>query len=195
MKTKFLTALGIGLLGAALLAPGAAFCTTLLSIDLEELTLDADCICLGRVSDSTVFSRGNRLYTLHLIEITKSISGDKALGDMVEVVTAGGSAEGIRQKVSGAAYLEVGEEYLLFLEQRGEKDIVYPIGMSQGAYPVELDTSTSERLIRPPASLPRLVRKNADGDVLKETSLWLSEKKPLGDVLDAIRAVKKRGKK
>jgi hypothetical protein len=195
MKAKSLTILGIGLFSAALLAPTAAFCTTLLRLDLEDLTLDADCICLGRVSDSTVFSRGNRLYTLHRIEITESISGDKAAGDTLEVVTAGGSAEGLRQKVSGAAALKVGEEYLFFLEQRGETEIVHPIGMSQGAYPVALDASTAERVVLPPTNLPRLVQKSATGDVLKKASLWLNEKKPLDDVLEAIRAVKKRGKK
>ncbi len=166
------------------------FSSTHEAFDLERLVKDADHIVVGRVIDSVFFSKANRIMTLHRIEILDALVTNLQAGEILEVITEGGKLGRIRQAVSGAAELEQDKEYLFFLEYRGNNDFAYVIGMSQGAYPITVDSLTKTKTIRPPDNLPRLLeRDKTKSGRLVESSFWLKENKPLDDIANQVRKI------
>ena len=186
MKEHDLTALIVASCLMLTTAPSTA--TTLVAKDLESLTRDADNICTARVIDAVSFLKGGRIYTLNRVQITESVKGNEKAGDIMEVVTAGGHSELFSQKVFGAAELEVDEEYLLFLEHRGSPDISHTVGMTQGALPLSLDARAATRLVNPPRALPRLMIRDAETGQLRDREAWLTEARPLTEILTQVRA-------
>ena len=176
----------IALVGAAFFWTATTFGSTLLSLDLEKLTQDSDRIVVGRVLDAVSFQRENRIYTLHRIQVSTAVSGGDAEGTVIEVITAGGKIGDIRQAVSGAASLDTGAEYLLFLQDRGDPVFAYVLGMSQGAYTVMHEKGASNATVHPSSNPPRLVSRDKDTGRLVDVAPWLTEGKSLRDVLDRI---------
>ena len=186
--TRITSSLKVMSIATALLFAGApASGSTLLAHDLESLSTLSDHICTARVVDATSFMKGGRIYTLSRVEIIESVKGADRQGNLLEVVTAGGHSEWFSQKVFGAAELEVGAEYLLFLEHRGSVDISHPVGMTQGALPVSIQADTADRQVSPPKSIPNLMRKSLEDGSLHPAALWINQPERLSDVLTRIR--------
>lgn len=176
------------LIGCAILLIGKlSVGTTLLALDLEALSRASDHICIGTVVDATSFLKGGRIYTLHRIAVTESIDGTAQSGEILEVVTAGGHSEWFSQKVFGAAELKTDAEYLLFLRKTHGPDTAAVVGMSQGAYPITRDPETRVRVITPPKTPPRLMKRDAlSGGRLTTTTPWIAQVTPLDAVIVQI---------
>ena len=177
------------LVAAVVLKTSAPVASTLLSLDLDTLTQEADHIVVGRVLDAVAFQRESRIYTLHRVEISKVVNGNNTEGEIIEVITPGGTVGHIRQAVSGAAELEVGAQYLLFLEDRGDPSFSYVMGMSQGAYALLKTLDGADLEVAPSTHLPRLVTRDKATGRLIESSPWLNQKRPLKEVLQDISAI------
>jgi hypothetical protein len=186
---KFTIHLASALVAMLVLTTQDAAASTLLAMNLEELTQASDEICTGRVVDSTSFLEEGRIYTLHRVEIVEGVKGNAARSTLIEVVTAGGHSELFSQKVFGAAELEPNQTYLFFLEKRGTPGVVYPVGMTQGALPVSIDAATRMARVHPPKTLPRLVTRNPVDGRIYPGSPFLTSDRPLDDVIKEIRTI------
>jgi hypothetical protein len=184
----------LGIIGACF-GSVPAVGTTLIALSLEDLTLDSDYIVTGYVLDSTSFLNEGRLFTLHRIRTDRILDDSLESGEIIEIVTAGGHSEWFSQRVFGAPELEVGGQYLLFLKRHGVNDIVRPIGMSQGAYPVIADPTTRTPTAMPSCTGARLVQRygGASGR-FEETTPWLTEGRSLDEIVEEVRAIRGIGR-
>jgi hypothetical protein len=119
-------------LAAALSVTLPARATVLVPLDTQGLTERADRVVLGIVEaqESRWSPDHSVIFTEAKVRVTKSYKGAAQPGDVILVRREGGSAGGIGMRVSGAATFTVGEELLVFLEQRGT--ITWTVGMTQG---------------------------------------------------------------
>ena len=189
MNTRyFKTHLGLLWIGASMICV-SAFGTTLVALDLDDLTLESDSIVTGRVVDATSFLRDGRIFTLNRIEVDEALDDSSSSGEIIEVVTAGGRSEHFSQKVFGAPELEVGGRYLFFLQYRS-KEVTRTLGMSQGAYRLREDPETRKWLVHPGSSAARLVRRSGKkGRRLVDVAPWLNRTRPLSDIAEEIRTI------
>lgn len=114
------------------LVAGTARATIMTPLDLGALTARAD-----RVIDATVekseskWSSGHEvIYTEVTLRVQRVYKGALKPGDAVLVRREGGTVGGIGMHVFGAASFVVGEEAVVFVEQRGAAS--YVVGMAQG---------------------------------------------------------------
>lgn len=133
-------------LAAALLVTLPALATVLVPLDTQALTARADRVVLGVVvAQSSRWSDNHKLiFTEATVRVSKSYKGAANPGDSIVVRREGGSAEGVGMQVFGAANFTVGEEVLLFLEQRGPA--TWTVGMSQGKLSVAVGSDGIKRV-------------------------------------------------
>lgn len=163
--------------------------TTLLALDLDSLTQLSDDICTGHILDQTSFMREGRIYTLHRVRVETNIKGKQSQGTVIEVVTAGGHSELFSQKVFGAAELQAEKTYLLFLENRGIPDVVHPVGMSQGALPISIESTTRKATVHPSGIVPRLLSRDSANGQFRPTAPWLTKARQLDEIITEIRTI------
>jgi hypothetical protein len=130
-----------------LLCPPAS-ATTMLRVDLPELTQSADAIVHGTVRrlESRWSGDGRKIVTDVEIEVTETLKGQA--GGTVLVTQPGGRMGDIGQKVSGLASFTPGEEVVLFLERRGPQAFRVA-GMAQGKYQVRRSADGTRMLAVP----------------------------------------------
>jgi hypothetical protein len=119
-------------LAAALVFTIPARATVMVPLDTEALTTRSDRVVLGIVEaqESRWSNDHSVIFTEAKVRVTKSYKGATQPGDIIIVRREGGSAGGIGMRVFGAANFTVGEELVLFLEQRGAA--TWTVGMAQG---------------------------------------------------------------
>jgi hypothetical protein len=131
------------LLVSVLVAQGGAVATTVSKLSLEELVRKSGRIILGRcLSTESRWNQGNTLiYTYSKVAVTENFKGQA--GGFVNVVTVGGTVDGITQTVSGMPQFEQDEEVVLFLEP-SKNDLWQPVGLSQGKFRIVKDSRTGD---------------------------------------------------
>jgi len=115
-----------------------AWATTLEQLTLDDMAQKSTSIVRARVTRSHVGKRAANIYTyfqLQVIETWKS-AGQKT----TEVAVPGGAFNGIRQSVTGAPELKLGQEYVLFL-WTSRSGLTQVIGLSQGLFKVSEEGS------------------------------------------------------
>ena len=127
---------------AAVPSPAA----TLEKLTLEEMIRQSTAIVRGKVVGSSVSQRGPLFYTHWKIRVAERWKGEAAAE--VEVVTPGGTMNGVRQAFSGAPTLVEGTEYVLFL-WTGKSKLTHVIGLSQGVFDLKQDGAGNPILNRP----------------------------------------------
>ncbi len=109
-------------------------------------------IVRGRVVQSEAVLQANgKIETKHVMEVTTWFKSDVPVsGDTLTFYTRGGALGDLVTRVGGEAQLVVGDEVVLFLERLGRSGSseLYPIGLSQGAFIVQLDSLQQKRVIR-----------------------------------------------
>ncbi|MDP7037912.1 MAG: hypothetical protein QGI45_02035 [Myxococcota bacterium] len=106
--------------------------TTVVPLSLAELTKKADLIVEVTIESRSAAWQGQRIYTTSRAQITHTLKDQNSQRSKhIDIQSLGGVVGQIGQKVHGAATLETGKQYLLFLiEPEPEKYFVY--GMAQG---------------------------------------------------------------
>jgi hypothetical protein len=138
---------------ASLLAlGGAARATTMLPLDMKALTDRADRVLYGVVESSTAhWTRDHdAIYTDVTVRVQRSYKGEVKPGEVVVVRREGGSLEGMGMKVFGAASFTVGEEVVVFVEQRSGAS--YVVGMAQGKLRVSTAANGGKVVMAPEVS-------------------------------------------
>lgn len=115
-----------------------ASATTMLRVELDELTRSSELVVRGKVerTESHWSQDGMRIFTEVEIAVEEAFKGKKP-GRLL-VHQPGGVVDDIGQKVSGLATFERGEEVVLFLTRRGNGYQV--TGLGQGKFRVERST-------------------------------------------------------
>jgi hypothetical protein len=131
------------LLVSVLVAQGGAVATTVSKLSLEELVRKSGRIILGRClsTESRWNQRNTLIYTYSKFAVTENFKGQA--GGFVNVVTVGGTVDGITQAVSGMPQFEQDEEVVLFLEA-SKNDLWQPVGLSQGKFRIVKDSRTGD---------------------------------------------------
>lgn len=119
--------------------------TTMLFLDLEDITNRSEAIIRGRVKD--VESRYNeertKIFTYSIIEVRDTIKGKTP--PVFTVRTYGGQVGDICMKVPGMPEFKQGEEVFLFIKRN--EDFWHIVGMAQGKYSIIRDKNNEEFLI------------------------------------------------
>lgn len=120
---------GLWLLGL----PAAA--TTMLQLDVPELSQNSDTVVHGTVRrvESRWSGDRRRILTDVEIQVTESLKGQP--GSTVLVIQPGGKMGDLGQTVHGTASFTPGEEVVVFLERKGASAFQLS-GMAQGKYQV-----------------------------------------------------------
>ncbi len=134
------------LVAAAICVASVAHATVLVPLDTRALVTRADRVVLGTVESQVArWSDDHQaIFTEVTIRVTRSYKGTLQPGQTVVVRREGGVVDGIGMRVYGAATFTVGEEALVFLEQRGAA--VYTVGMTQGKLRVSTGTDGIKRV-------------------------------------------------
>ncbi|OJH39674.1 hypothetical protein [Cystobacter ferrugineus] len=137
------------LLSALVLLCLPASATTMLRMDLPELSHSADVIVHGTVRRvESRWSGDRRLIVTDVeIQVTEALKGQA--GGTVLVTQSGGQVGDIGQTVSGLASFSPNEEVVVFLERRGSA--FHVSGLAQGKYKV-LRTEGDTRAMAVPES-------------------------------------------
>lgn len=137
---------------ALLLAAGAA-ATTLVQMDLDELTAAASVVARVRVVSSEARWEGGEIYTFTVLEVTEALKG--AVPKILEVRLIGGRVGSVRSTVDGVPRFAPGEEAFVFLEptRRGQLTVT---GWVQGTFRIRRDAATGREVVRQDTSAVRV---------------------------------------
>ena len=121
-----------------------AFSTTVEKFTLDDLVQKSGRIIVGKCisSESRWNDRNTLILTTARFTITEPLKGSS--DGFVNVVTVGGTLDGITQTVSGMPVFEPEEEVLLFLEP-SKNGQWQPLGMSQGKFRILRNRQTGEQ--------------------------------------------------
>lgn len=164
-----------------LLVASVAHATTLVPLDLQALTARADRVVLGQVvaSQPSWTRDHDAIYTDVTVRVERVYKGALQPGQTVTIRRAGGIVDGVEMRVFGAATFRVGEEAVLFVEQRGVAS--YVVGMTQGKLHVETEADGSKTVLAPDLSQVALMpQKGAAKPVVRA--------RPLADFERELRA-------
>lgn len=118
-----------------------ASATTLLQMDLDDLTGESHTIVYGKIVASRVeWNRPRTLiFTVYTVEPFEYLKGP--LGPVFELVEPGGEIDGLRLNVPGVPVFQAGEEAVLFVwtDSQGQHQVS---GFEQGALGVRTDPQT-----------------------------------------------------
>jgi len=118
------------------LAP--AWGATLELLTLNDLIAKSTAIVQGQVTGSSASYTGAVIYTHYQVTVLQQWKG--AAQATVDVVSPGGTANGIRQSYAGAAQLVPGRQYVLFL-WTSRRRLTYTLGFTQGVFLLRADGS------------------------------------------------------
>jgi hypothetical protein len=134
----------IWLLALTLVASFPALATTVEKFTLDDLVQKSGRIIVGKCisSESRWNDRNTLILTTARFAVSEPLKGSS--DGFVNVVTVGGTLDGITQTVSGMPVFEPEEEVLLFLEP-SKNGQWQPLGMSQGKFRILRNRQTGEQ--------------------------------------------------
>jgi hypothetical protein len=120
--------------------------TTLLRMDLDDMTAVSNAVVYGKVTASRTEWDQNHsvIYTLYTVQPIQYLKGQ--LGSSFELQEIGGTLDGLNMRVPSAAEFSVGQEAVIFVwtDQLGRNLV---LGMEQGAVGVHTDPQTGQKLL------------------------------------------------
>lgn len=135
-KCRTLMCRSVSILVCLVALAAAAPATTLERLTLDEMTEKSTAIVRGTVLSSYAKAHGRIIYTHFMVRVSEQWKG--TTGEQVDVVVAGGTADGLRQTFAGTPKLTIGSEYVLFL-WTGKTGLTHIIGLTQGVFSVASD--------------------------------------------------------
>ena len=166
LRIRLLSAV-LGSILAAFLVTSPADGSIVQSLELEELTAEADRIILGRVVFSEPFVRqSGQIWTSHRIAVEREIRGRAPDEDEVIVETMGGQIGDIAMRVEGEATFRVGERVLVFARGGGPYTAFRPVGMAQGVMRVRRERGVDT--VHQSREGLMLVRRDAQGRLKRD---------------------------
>lgn len=120
--------------------------TTLVRLDLDDLTGESSAVVYGKILASRVEWNQSRtmIYTVYTVVPVEYLKG--RLGPTFELYEPGGTLDGIQLSVVGVPSFSVGQEAVLFVwtDPRGQHQVT---GFEQGVFPVRTDSQTGLKVV------------------------------------------------
>ena len=120
--------------------------TTLLRLDLDDLTTESAAVVYGRIVASRVEWNQSRtlIFTVYTVEPMEYLKG--RLGPVFELYEPGGTLDGLQMSVAGVPAFSMGQEAVLFVwaDPHGQHQVT---GLEQGAFPVRADQQTGLKIV------------------------------------------------
>jgi len=133
------------------LALGAVRATEIIPAEFSEIVADAGVIVRGHVTDvRSVIVPGAGVDSVATVAVDATLKGPPAA--FVSVRLPGGEIGRYRWVMVGAPRLSPGDAAVFFLKQ-GADGWWRPVGLVQGIYRVQADSSTGRAVINPPLAL------------------------------------------
>jgi len=125
------------------LGPLTSNATTVVSLTVEKMAQEADAIVRGVVTKRTSNwnKARNRIYTVTALQVGDVLKGTVKSTDTLNIRQIGGEVDGIGQMIVGNAKFSVGEEVLVFLEKHPTDAVYVVMGMAQGKYSIDRNTT------------------------------------------------------
>lgn len=124
----------------------SARATTLVRLDLDDLTGESSAVVYGKIAASRVEWNSSRtlIYTVYTVEPMEYLKG--RLGPVFELYEPGGTLDGLQMSVAGVPAFSVGQEAILFVwtDPHGQHQVT---GFEQGAFRVRADPQTGLRIV------------------------------------------------
>jgi len=155
---------------AMIAAMVAAQATTLQQLSLDNMIAQSTAVVHAKVTGSRVALRGQDIWTFYQLQVMDTLKAGQSSSSSVEVAVPGGAMQGVRQVVAGAPVLAPGTEYVVFL-WTSKSGLTQVIGLSQGLFLVNTDTSGNKLLSRPAAAATML---DQNGNPVADQAVSLS---------------------
>ncbi len=134
-----------------LLSLSASATTMIRRINLEQMTLDAQTIFVGKcVSVEAGLDENGLPSTQYRFEIQQTLKGSSAETRTIKQfgISSSKAASSYKDipimKIDGMPQYNIGDSYLLFLSQSGKLGFSSPQGLSQGAFHAYMDPATKK---------------------------------------------------
>ena len=154
--------------------------TTLLRMDLDDLTAESHAVVFGKiVASRTEWDNAhNLIYTIYTVQPLEYLKGN--LGPSFELRELGGTRDGVGMLVSSVPVFTVGQEEVLFVwtDEQGGHQVD---GFEQGALEVSTDPATGQK------TADRTIRLGSARTASSGTSLASTTSKLLPQLFDQIR--------
>lgn len=141
-RTLAAAVIAIALAGAALSA------TVLVPADFKDIVSESTVIVRGHVTDVRAIPVDpGGIDSIATVAVESTLKGTPS--EFVYVRVPGGVLGSTRRVMIGAPVLRTNQQLVLFLKP-GPDNMLRPIGLSQGVFPVQPDPSTGQPAIAPP---------------------------------------------
>jgi hypothetical protein len=125
------------MVGVALVAAAPAAATTVAPLTVDQMTDASDVIVRGTVESVwTDLDEHQHIWTRALIHVDDALKGTAEAGDYLTVESPGGDYENLQMLVAEAARYSVGEQALLFLDDKPLHEAYGTVGMSLGKFTI-----------------------------------------------------------
>jgi hypothetical protein len=118
---------------------------TLERLSFDDMINRSSMIVLGKVTASWAAFSGSVIYTHYQVQVSEQFKG--ASRTSVEVMTPGGTVNGLHQSFSGSPVLNTGDEFVFFL-WTSKTGITWITGLTQGLFSVAGATGTDRMATR-----------------------------------------------
>jgi hypothetical protein len=135
-----------------MLFPVSTPALTVISMDLRDLTANAELIFVGTVTDITIQKEPKTIYTYVIFSDLRVVKGTY-LEKTIKVRLAGGSVAGVTLNIPGMPKFVVGQRNLIFLA--GNFHYICPIvGWGQGRFKIRWDGTVAQDVVFDDAGIP-----------------------------------------
>lgn len=181
----------IGVVAASVLlfVATAAQSTTVLKVELDDLTLTSQWVVRAVVLDVApvdLREKGKGLFTDVELLVREVYRGTKVPARYTLRLLGGRGADGVTMKIPGMPTFKPGEELVLFLEPTAMGHI--PCGLGQGVWRV-LTTPSGEPWVQQAVSGLHLVTRGRDGRLREVPPVLMTDARPLADLVYDIYAI------
>jgi hypothetical protein len=122
----------------------SAAATTIVKMDLDELTRAAQVVARGRCVASEARLEGGYIWTFTTFEVSETLKGSAAR--QISVRLLGGKVGHMKSTVDGVPQFRPGEDVFLFLEPTGDGDLSVTSWV-QGTFRVRRDSETGQESV------------------------------------------------
>jgi hypothetical protein len=177
------------IIAAVLLFAPIAQATTVLQVDMNELTLTSQWVVRATVLTVTnvdLTEQGQSVFTDYELVITDVFRGRDVPVRYTLRMPGGSRGDGAQLKIPGMPVLAAGQDVVLFLERTSLGHV--PTGLGQGVWPV-ITTPSGDEWVQQVIGSVHLMRRNAAGRLEDGRPELLPLARPVEDLAAEVLAV------
>jgi len=144
--------------------PSTGDATTVLKLDLEELTATSDRIVVGEVESIESLRHDGRIVTDIELRVDEHWKGASDAPDSVTIRQPGGRIGDTVTRVHGMPRFREGEQTVLFLDGHPDQNLYSVTGLRQGKFHIAVGPDGETEFVVPRLGGVQLVEPNGGGD-------------------------------